>query len=471
MNKNNIKYLTTIKNLNLLNHENISLNNEYDIEKYLLEFNHEDLIVVITKSKNLISKIKNKKNIIPIEINSSKKFIEIGDSGGWLIVPNENYLDKIFTKYFKEILSLWKINFNKTTNELIFFKNQILKKIKQNRGVYIFGAGTIGKQVLQECQNNNINVLGFVDNYGIEINNYKVSKLNEISNKDNIIVIAVGKSAEAIRSQLELNCFNNVINLSQFFYIINSKNEPEVNYLQDLQLNKFEWLRFGLNLNDNNSLLVLSAILKHRLSLNTKYLAEVHDKKNIQWFDEQLIDKNKDAVFVDCGAYDGDTAEAFYNFNSGAKKIYAFEIDADIAIRAQKRLSRFQCAEVYSQGVADTKRQLNFSKTGITHGRLDSFESNSVKVNVISIDEKIKEKITYLKLDIEGAEELAIKGSERHISETNPVLGIAAYHKAEDIWNLQLKIQKLNQNYKFYIRHYTDVSFETVLYCIPTYYK
>jgi len=60
----------------------------------------------------------------------------------------------------------------------------------------------------------------------------------------------------------------------------------------------------------------------------------------------------------------------------------------------------------------------------------------------------------------------AIKGSKKQIKKNKPFIAIAAYHKAEDLWKLQEIINNYRSDYKFYLRHYTEVSYETVLYCI-----
>ena len=72
-------------------------------------------------------------------------------------------------------------------------------------------------------------------------------------------------------------------------------------------------------------------------------------------------------------------------------------------------------------------------------------------------------------MDIEGSEKFALEGSKRLI-ENNSVLAVSVYHLAEDIWKIPLIIMNLNPNYKFYkffLRHYSDINTETVLYCIP----
>lgn len=88
-----------------------------------------------------------------------------------------------------------------------------------------------------------------------------------------------------------------------------------------------------------------------------------------------------------------------------------------------------------------------------------------VVVKGISLDEIVKdEKVSYIKMDIEGSELNALKGAKNVIKRDRPRLAICIYHKPEDILELPLYILDLVPEYKFYIRHYCSCMWETVLY-------
>lgn len=48
-----------------------------------------------------------------------------------------------------------------------------------------------------------------------------------------------------------------------------------------------------------------------------------------------------------------------------------------------------------------------------------------------------------------------------------PKLAICIYHSAEDLWRIPIYIKQLVPEYKIYIRHHTDIQYETVCYAIP----
>ena len=94
-------------------------------------------------------------------------------------------------------------------------------------------------------------------------------------------------------------------------------------------------------------------------------------------------------------------------------------------------------------------------------------DDGNVIINVDAMDSIIKDdKITFLKMDIEGSELKALHGARKIIQRDKPKLAICVYHKPEDIIEIPLYINSLVPEYKFYMRHYSIDSAETVLYAI-----
>ena len=95
-------------------------------------------------------------------------------------------------------------------------------------------------------------------------------------------------------------------------------------------------------------------------------------------------------------------------------------------------------------------------------------ESNNdvVKVQVTAMDEVIKDRVSFIKMDIEGAELRALRGAKYLIQKYKPKLAISIYHKPEDIIDIPNYIVDLVPEYKFYIRQYSYGYCETVLYAI-----
>ncbi len=72
--------------------------------------------------------------------------------------------------------------------------------------------------------------------------------------------------------------------------------------------------------------------------------------------------------------------------------------------------------------------------------------------------------VTFIKMDIEGAEYQSLLGALKTIKKYRPKLAICLYHKPEDIIEIPHIILSINPDYKLAIRHYTTCNWETVLY-------
>ena len=86
----------------------------------------------------------------------------------------------------------------------------------------------------------------------------------------------------------------------------------------------------------------------------------------------------------------------------------------------------------------------------------------------MSVDETVDpaDKITMIKMDIEGSELEALKGAKKTIQRDKPKLAICIYHKPEDMADIPLYIKELVPEYKLYIRHHSNFATETVLYAV-----
>ena len=145
------------------------------------------------------------------------------------------------------------------------------------------------------------------------------------------------------------------------------------------------------------------------------------------------------------------------------ENIYAIEPDTVCYNRCTSRLKKMQ------QKDQDRINIIN-AAAGERSGKIlfDAFESEErYEVPVCTIDDVLKGcRVTYIKMDIEGAELSALKGSIKSIQKWKPRLAICIYHKRKDIYEIPLYILSLRPDYKFYIRQYASCSAETVLYCV-----
>ncbi|MBC7511992.1 MAG: FkbM family methyltransferase, partial [Ferruginibacter sp.] len=98
--------------------------------------------------------------------------------------------------------------------------------------------------------------------------------------------------------------------------------------------------------------------------------------------------------------------------------------------------------------------------------KLQPFEGQTGSTTTVSIDDFVRlnkiEKVDFIKMDIEGAEPLALKGSIETIKRFRPKLAIATYHSMKDFVNIPDWILHLDLGYEIYIDHFTIHSEETI---------
>jgi FkbM family methyltransferase len=159
------------------------------------------------------------------------------------------------------------------------------------------------------------------------------------------------------------------------------------------------------------------------------------------------------------GAFDGSTSVAFAEW-AGSKYLGAilFEPDDENYEKTLKKTSGLENIKIYNEGASDFCGKVHFDAHGNAGSHVSS-EKTDVEVTVSTLDSKLPDIPipTFIKMDIEGFEASALRGSKDTIKKFAPTLAICIYHKIEDIWEIPLLIKELNPDYKLYMRHYADL--------------
>lgn len=189
-----------------------------------------------------------------------------------------------------------------------------------------------------------------------------------------------------------------------------------------------------------------------------------------QYFDLPELCHSKEEVFVDDGAFDGLSTEQFLKWSGNAfKRIYVWEPDHQNMQKCKRNLKDIVPEEkcIFIDKVSWNKiGTISFAEDGV-QSSVDRNGKRTVISSTIEHELHGEDIPTFIKMDIEGAEFQALCGCSRVIGEYRPNLAISVYHKPEDIFNLSRLILSFNENYKFYLRHYSYVDWDTVLYALP----
>ncbi len=189
---------------------------------------------------------------------------------------------------------------------------------------------------------------------------------------------------------------------------------------------------------------------------------------NGTYFNELTRGKRR-GVFVDCGSYDGESANEYMKFTGEECQVFAFEPDKDNyqnLLNKVKDKSNFTCI---NKGCYSSEKVLSFAANG--DGSSSLREDGDDIVEVTTIDKIVgDEKVAFIKMDVEGAELEALKGARKVIERDRPILAISAYHRQEDLITLIPYISSLgnsSEKYDLYLRHHGVVQSELVIYAIP----
>lgn len=188
-----------------------------------------------------------------------------------------------------------------------------------------------------------------------------------------------------------------------------------------------------------------------------------------QYFDFFRYDGRKE-TFVDAGVYDLGSTLGFIKWCGGNyNRVFAFEPDEENYKGCEERCSSLEKVSLFQSGLCDKCGNIGFvsgfgGASCIENRERDTYADSEIQV--VDLDSVVKgEEVSFIKMDIEGAEEKALSGAKRIITEQKPKLAICVYHKTEDIIELPALVLSMRPDYKLAFRHYSaNSASETVVY-------
>ena len=195
------------------------------------------------------------------------------------------------------------------------------------------------------------------------------------------------------------------------------------------------------------------------------------------YFQQDFINLYDNETYVDVGCYTGDTIKQFFDACKGKyKKIYGFEphpVNFKTTNETVKRLG-LQNVHILPNGAWSSEGEFAFiSEYGdaAKAGGARIMDHGDMHIKTTTIDKALgDENVTFIKMDIEGAELEALKGAENTIKRCKPKLAICIYHKPEDIVEIPMYLFSIMPDYRFYLRHHNFIwkdgnqTHDTVLY-------
>ena len=175
--------------------------------------------------------------------------------------------------------------------------------------------------------------------------------------------------------------------------------------------------------------------------------------------EKQLLDFDRYETFIDCGAYNGDTAKKFISECKNAAKIYAIEPDR----KNFKKLDAFSKSQTEVEvtplnfGTWCEKSTAEFAVGGNRNSAIGTQNLKKTELVELNTVDSLNVCADYIKYDVEGAEKEAIIGSSKTIEKSFPDMLISLYHRSEDLFVLPLMISEKFPEYSLYLRRFEYV--------------
>lgn len=360
--------------------------------------------------------------------------------------------------------------------------SQCLSVVKEHDEIVIFGAGVGGGALYKLLKTNKLenrikswsdnNVLKHYQSYmQEELEIIPPEEIIKRFNKD-VCVLVASSAFDLIKDQL-IGYGLREDNIYLFNFAFMDLEYTDFEFIKD-HISDFE--RAYKRMSDKKSQEVFVNILNYKITKNEKYLTKLQnyvDDEKSQYFDSGIFEFLPNERFLDIGAYIGDTFETLDKiYRDSWEHYYGLEADEKIYRKLVGTLKKSQKEEkcsIYNAAAWDSNTTLYFESNAGSSTVSNHQTELQIPVSAKKVDELLEhEKVTFVKMDIEGAEMNALRGMKRLIQENKPVLAICVYYLRDDYYKITDFIESiLPEEYTFYMRQYRYTPTETVCYGVP----
>lgn len=342
---------------------------------------------------------------------------------------------------------------------------------KDNKPILIYGCSNYSEIIYGYLKEHGIQITAFVVDKqywrkGKYIKNLRVDCIDNYSIENYNIIVGFG---DVNKSRFLMS--NRSLLRSKFYFLWN----PVEYYHWDIEYVKNNWKLFDEVYNglaDEKSRVTLFELIIAKLNgYCDEHLLKIADS-GLHYFNElTFCADSEDEVFVDCGAYVGDTILQYAAFtNKKYRKIYAFEPGKEFVKDLVENTGLLENVEIIHKGVWREKSILTFQNDKEISYISECNGKDTVEVTTIDDAISKEEVVSFIKMDIEGSEFEALQGAIKTIQKKMPKLAICCYHKKDDfirLFHFIHNIQNEEKRYKIYLRHHSNSACETIFYAIP----
>lgn len=223
--------------------------------------------------------------------------------------------------------------------------------------------------------------------------------------------------------------------------------------------------------------------------LSEKHFPQDHILPLFQWHSQEKMYfefpslYHKGTAFIDAGCLDCGDDYRFVDWCKGEySDIIAFEPDPLQYTKCQECLAQrnIKNMRLIQAGLSSQSGTAEFATKGEGGSRIINNASEHPSglgriqklsvIKTVMLDQVVdKETVGFIKMDIEGAEFGALHGAKNTIIRDKPFLAISVYHQPGDMLAIMDYLHELVPEYRYWLRHYGPIYYETVLYASTKY--
>jgi FkbM family methyltransferase len=344
-----------------------------------------------------------------------------------------------------------------------------LKDYPLNCSIFIYADNLFGKHLLQLLKNKrpDVQVLGFVSSF--EKN--KVSGLPCIvpeqlhEQKFDYVVITLFHYLDDIQDviasfdqdKVRLNLVSNLAYHGPFLSNPTAGKEQQIKFVHD-----------ALQTEQDRKLwqVLISAMQTDSVVEVVDWFLQ-HNKTELHYLEHFSLREGD--IVLEGGVFDGHTSCRFAEQVGDSGHVYGFDpLGKKYATTAFKKYqSIVHRIDVLPCAIADKEGEIFFNLDGAA----TKMANEGTLVRVVSMDDFVEEQqlssVDFIKMDVEGAEPLALKGVWKSIETYRPALAISIYHGVDQYLDIPFQLISDLKDYVFNLGCYSVEGLETVIYCTP----
>lgn len=343
------------------------------------------------------------------------------------------------------------------------------------REIVIYGAGNCGRKVAARARKNHLHVCAFLDANcgltnceGIPCFAPDSPEAKDLARAGTAVVLGIFNYAVdtmPIRRSLEEKGFIRILSYPEFYDLYGGSPDYWLTKRADYNGREREILECLDLFGDTASRQIYYDSLAYRLTFNPGLLSNPDCHHHYLPTDFPLT--GSPMRLIDCGAFTGDSVILFLENGIQFDSVAAFEPDPknykQLCLNLARVRERLGRSFVIPCAVGDDTKIVSFSggagpSSAVGGGSMTNIQS-------VALDDILPDFApTFIKLDVEGAEPLALKGAARLIERYLPRLAVSAYHCPEHLWTIPKLIRNMEPRYSLALRYHQWNGFDIVVY-------